>query len=57
LTGTLTGGSWNPTSNELTLTDPESMGLTAHISPAGVSASAFVSATIRDTSGTLRMFM
>jgi hypothetical protein len=57
LTGTLTGGSWNPTSNVVLLTDPEAMGLTAHISPLGVSAPAFVTGTIRDTSNTLRMFM
>jgi hypothetical protein len=53
LTGTLTGGSWNPTSNEAFFVHND--GLTAH-SILG-STAANVTGTIRDTSGTLRMFM
>ncbi len=56
LTGTLTGGSWNPTSNELTLFG--STNLTAHfLGTGGLNAPAFAQGTLRDTSGTLRMFM
>ena len=53
LTGTLTGGSWNPTSNEVTLEHEN--GLTSH-SALG-SQTLNVSGTIRDTAGTLRMLM
>jgi hypothetical protein len=55
LTGTLTGGSWNPVTNELFVTDPQTHGLTASV--LGISAPEFVSSTFRDTTGTLRMFM
>jgi hypothetical protein len=57
VTGTLTGGSWNPATNEVFLSDPQSDGLTAHLLGTGLSAPAFVTGTFRDTSGTLRMFM
>ena len=55
LTGTLTGGSWNPATNEVLATDPQTHGLTA--SALGLSVPAFVIGTIRDTTNTLRMFM
>jgi hypothetical protein len=57
LTGTLTGGSWNPANNTLNLSDPQTDGLTAHILGAGLTATSFVAGTVRDTAGTLRMFM
>jgi hypothetical protein len=57
LTGTLTGGLWNPTTNELLLTDPQTHGLTEHVLGTGLNASAFVSGTFRDTTNTWRMFM
>jgi hypothetical protein len=55
VTGTLTGGSWNPTSNEVTL--EHELGLTAHVLGTGLNGVATVDGTIRDTSGSLRMFM
>ena len=55
LTGTLTGGSWNPATNEVLLT--EAHGLIAHVLGTGLNAAQFVTGTIRDTTNTLRMFM
>ena len=56
LTGTLTGGSWNPANNTLELQHDD--GLFDHgIVPAGATVPAFVTGTIRDTANTLRMFM
>jgi hypothetical protein len=55
LTGTVTGGSWIPASNELIYTHDD--GLTLHsIVPAGAPVPVALTVTIRDTSGTLRMF-
>ncbi len=55
VTGTLTGGSWNPASNELFLSGLS--GLSVHFLGTGLNTPAFVSGTVRATSGTLRMFM
>ena len=55
LTGTLRGGSWNPTSNEAFFTN--ATGLSAHFIPNNITSSTTVTGTIRDTSNTLRMFM
>jgi hypothetical protein len=56
-TGTLTGGSWNPASNDVLLANGR--GLTMHF--LGLGGPSFsettVAGTIRDTAGTLRMFM
>jgi hypothetical protein len=54
-TGTLTGGSWNAASNDLSLvTEP---GVTAHsIVPAGPSSQTTTSGTFVDTANTLRVF-
>jgi hypothetical protein len=52
VTGTLTGGSWNPTSNELFFQHDD--GLVSH--GATGTTPAFVTGTFRDTSGTLRVF-
>jgi hypothetical protein len=57
LTGTLTGGSWNPANNTLNLSDSQTDGLTAHVLGTPLFASAYPSGTVRDTAGTLRMFM
>jgi hypothetical protein len=53
VTGTLTGGSWNAANNELFFQHDD--GLTIHTAQFGSSAF-FVTGTIRDTSGTLRVF-
>ncbi len=55
LTGTVTGGSWNPANSELLLSGLS--GLTAHFLGTGLNAPVFWSGTVRTTSGTLRMFM
>lgn len=55
LTGTVTGGSWNPASNDLLLSGLSN--LTAHLLGTGTSQQMLWNGTIRDTSGTLRMFM
>jgi hypothetical protein len=55
LTGTLTGGSWNPANNTVNFTHDD--GLTDHgIVPANAGVPAFVTGVLRDTAGTLRMF-
>jgi hypothetical protein len=56
LTGTLTGGSWNPATNEAFLVNET--GLTNHFLGLGVAnfSEVTVTGTIRDTVGTLRMF-
>jgi hypothetical protein len=56
LTGTLTGGSWNPATNEAFLVNET--GVTAHFLGLGFASfsETTVSGTIRDTQGTLRMF-
>ncbi len=56
LTGTVAGGSWNPASNELTLSGLS--GLAAHfLGFGGTNLPVFWTATFRATSGTLRMSM
>jgi hypothetical protein len=56
MTGTLTGGSWNPATTELFLVHAQ--GLTAHSATlGGVSSLVGLTGTFRDTASTLRMFM
>jgi hypothetical protein len=55
LTGTLTGGSWNPTSREITFQDDD--GLINHFNTGAASAPVFVTATFRDLNGTLGVIM
>ncbi|HEX5922890.1 MAG TPA: hypothetical protein VFY45_03600 [Baekduia sp.] len=55
LTGTLTGGSWNPTSREITL-ETES-GLFFHPNAGGSSLPLTLYGTLRDTTGTLQVLM
>ncbi|HEX5924550.1 MAG TPA: hypothetical protein VFY45_12005 [Baekduia sp.] len=55
LTGTLTGGSWNPFSREITLAAES--GLTAHPNNAAASFDVTVAGTIRDINQTLGVMM
>jgi hypothetical protein len=55
LTGTLTGGSWNPTSREITFESDD--GLVGHPNTGAASAPAFVTGTIRDLNQTLNVIM
>ncbi len=56
-TGTVANGSWNSASNELLLSAAAPSGLTEHYLGTGMTAPVFWSATLRDTFGTLKMFM
>jgi hypothetical protein len=55
LTGTLTGASWQPATNQVQLAG--ATGLTAHFLGFNTSSPTTVQGTIEDTAGTLRMFM
>jgi hypothetical protein len=54
VTGTLTSGSWIPAGNEAVFTSATD--LTIHFLGVGLSSTMTVSGTLRDTTGTLRMF-
>jgi hypothetical protein len=55
LTGTLTGGSWNPANNTVNL--GSATGLTTHFLGTGISSTTTIAGTISDSAGTLRMLM
>jgi hypothetical protein len=55
LTGTLSGGSWNPANNTINLDDE--LGLTLHYLASSQSSATTVDGVFNDTDGTLRMLM